>query len=58
MKERGYGSIREWNICPEISLDNAILSVYYCDYLQLRLCDVIDYSSASVDWHLDQIKDI
>ena len=55
MDEDGCGYSGVWNIHSEISLYNGVLSVYYWDFLQVGLCDVVYYFSADVDWFLDQI---
>ena len=43
MDEDGCGSSVVWNICLDISLEDVVLSVYYWDYLQVRLCAVVYY---------------
>ena len=49
MDEDGFGSSGVCNICSDISIDSVVLSVYYWDYLQLRLCGVAYYFSSSLD---------
>ena len=58
MDKDGCGSSGVWNISPEISLDYMVLSVYYWDHLQVRLCAVADYCSASLDWYLGKNEDL
>ena len=58
MDEYGCDSSVVWNICSDISLANAFLSVYYWDYLQVGLFGVAYYCSAGVYWSLDQIEDL
>ena len=58
MEEDGCGSIGVWSIISDISLDDVVLSVYYWDYLQVGLCDMENYCSASTDWSLYQIKNL
>ena len=55
MDEDGCGSNGVWNIRSDILLGDAVLSVYYWDYLQVILCDVVNYYSAGMDSSLDQI---
>ena len=58
MDEDGCGSSGVWNIQSDISLDDVVLSVYYLDYLQVRLCNRAKCFSADMDWSLDQIENL
>ena len=48
MDKDGYGSSGVWNIRSYIPLDYVVLSFYYCDHLQVGLCDVAYYCSVGV----------
>ena len=52
------GSSGVWKFFLDISLADVVLSVFYCDYLQVGLCYVAYYLSAAVDCYLDQIEDL
>ena len=43
MDKYGCVSSGVWNILLEILLHDVVLSVYYCYYLQMGLCSVVDY---------------
>ena len=50
MDEGGCGSSGVYLIFPETALENMVLSVSYWGYLQLGLCDVVNYCSNGVYW--------
>ena len=50
-----YGFIGVWKLLSDISLGNVVLWVYNWYYIQVELCDLVDYYSAGVNWYLDQI---
>ena len=56
MDQDGCGSSGVWNIRSDITFEFVVLSVYYCDYLQVGLYAVAYYFSDGVDWSLDQIE--
>ena len=58
MDEDGCGASGIWNIRSDISLDDVVISVYYCDYLQVGLCNQAKCCSAGMDWSLDQIENL
>ena len=58
MDEDGRGASGVWNICSDISLHGAVLSVYYWDYLQVGLCNRSKCFSTGMGWSLDQIDDL
>ena len=56
MDEDGYGFNGESNICSDISFDDAVLSVYYWDYLQVGLCNRAQCCSAGMDWYWTKLR--
>ena len=58
MDEDGCGSSGVWDIRSDISLDDVVLSVYYWNYLQVRLCNQVKCYSADIYWSLDQIENL
>ena len=55
MDEDGCGSSGVWNILPDVSIDDVVLSVYNWDYFQVGLCDVLVCCYDGVDLSFDQI---
>ena len=45
-------------ICSDISLGDAVISVYYWNYLQVGLFDLANYFLADMDWSLEQIENL
>ena len=58
MDEDGCGSGGLWDILPNISVDNVVLSVSYWYCLQVMLCDLMYCCSFGVYWSLFQVADI
>ena len=58
MDEDGFGSSGICNICSDISLDNAVLSVYYWYCLQVRLCNQAKCCFVGMYWFLNQIENL
>ena len=58
MEKYGCGYSGVWNICPYVSLEDLILSVYHRYYLQVGLCAVAYCYYYGVDYTLEQVKDL